>query len=102
MDFTTKVTRLWIMFLPQLIAHTRKALPVVRKGGPDPSLRYFLVEDSEAFLRVINVEPRFAQVHLEQSDEPVFPLLLEAWDDGIAWSVQIPLELALATDWRPG
>jgi len=90
------------MFLPQLKAHTRKALPVVRKGGPDPSLRYFLVEDSDAFQRVIKVEPRLAEVRLQLLDEPVFPLLLEVWDDGIAWSVQIPLELALADDWRQG
>ena len=73
-----------------------------RRGDPDPTLRYVFVENRRDLDQLIATSPAFESVRVEDADPGAFPLLLERWDGGMAWSSQIPLGAALADDWELG
>ena len=73
-----------------------------RKGDPDPTLRYRIVENARDLDDLIALVPAFEPARADAVDARCFPLLLEAWDGGVSWSSDIPLGMALDDAWEVG
>lgn len=87
------------MLLPKLATVLPPGSAMRRARGAEPTLRCWIAR-SEAELQVLLAARTELQGLRIEPDDLVFPMLLESWDGGSAWSSSIDLGSALAGDWE--
>ena len=88
------------MYLPKLVTKIRPGQAVRRGHDQDPTLRYRIASNEADLRAIVASEPALKKAKIKPEDQFGYPLLVEIWDGGSAWSSQLPLSSALADDWE--